>query len=86
MIVGITHAVELGIRRLVVKGDSNLVVQQMNGKFMVKSPNIRTHYVTARNLSRNFDSILFLHVYRNNNTRADELANLGLEHHNLYTK
>jgi len=79
MLIGITHAVEIGIRRLVVKGDSNLVVQQMNGKFLVKSPNIRPLYVSAQNMSRNFDSIHFVHVYRNMNTRADELANLALE-------
>ena len=79
MLIGITHAVEMGIRRLVVKGDSNLVVQQMNGKFLVKSPNIRPLYVSAQNMSRNFDSINFIHVYRNMNARADELANLALE-------
>jgi ribonuclease HI len=79
MIVGIKRAVEMGIRRLVVKGDSNLVVQQMNGKFRVNADHIKPLYATAKNIIRNFDSIQFVHVYRHLNQRADELSNMGLE-------
>ena len=79
MIVGIKRAVEMGIRRLVVKGDSNLVVQQMNGKFRVNADHIKPLHVTAKNIIRNFDSIQFVHVYRHLNQRADELSNMGLE-------
>jgi ribonuclease HI len=79
MIVGIKRAAEMGIRRLVVKGDSNLVVQQMNGKFRVNADHIKPLYATAKNIIRNFDSIQFVHVYRHLNQRADELSNMGLE-------
>ena len=79
MIVGIKRAVEMGIRRLVVKGDSNLVIQQMNGKFRVNADHIKPLHMTAKNIIRNFDSIQFVHVYRHLNQRADELSNMGLE-------
>jgi len=79
MIVGIKRAAEMGIRRLVVKGDSNLVVQQMNGKFRVNADHIKPLHATAKNIIRNFDSIQFVHVYRHLNKRADELSNMGLE-------
>lgn len=79
MIVGIKRAVEMGIRRLVVKGDSNLVVQQMNGKFRVNADHIKPLHASAKNIIRNFDSIQFVHVYRHLNQRADELSNMGLE-------
>jgi ribonuclease HI len=79
MIVGIKRAVEMGIRRLVVKGDSNLVIQQMNGKFRVNAEHIKPLHATAKNIIRNFDSIQFVHVYRHLNQRADELSNMGLE-------
>lgn len=79
MIVGIKRAVEMGIRRLVVKGDSNLVVQQMNGKFRVNADHIKPLHATAKNIIRNFDSIQFVHVYRHLNQRADELSNMGIE-------
>ena len=79
MIVGIKRAAEMGIRRLVVKGDSNLVVQQMNGKFRVNADHIKPLHATAKNIIRNFDSIQFVHVYRHLNQRADELSNMGLQ-------
>ncbi len=79
MIVGIKRAVEMGIRRLVVKGDSNLVIQQMNGKFRVNAEHIKPLHATAKNIIRNFDTIQFVHVYRHLNQRADELSNMGLE-------
>ena len=79
MIVGISHALDMGIRRLVVKGDSNLIVQQMNGKFRVNAPNMKPLYAKARNICQCFESIQFIHVYRHLNARADELANLALE-------
>jgi ribonuclease HI len=78
MIIGVEEANARGIRRLLVKGDSNLVVQQMNGKFQVKAPGLRKLYARARNCILSFESIAFEHVYRNHNQRADELANLGL--------
>ena len=79
MIVGIKRAMEMGIRRLVVKGDSNMGVQQMNGKFRVNADHIKPLHATAKNIIRNFDSIQFVHVYRHLNQRADELSNMGLE-------
>jgi len=78
MIIGVEEANARGIRRLLVKGDSNLVVQQMNGKFKVKAPGLRKLYTRAQKCTISFESIAFEHVYRNHNQRADELANLGL--------
>tara|TARA_B110000879_G_C11174803_1_gene515413 strand:- start:294 stop:776 length:483 start_codon:yes stop_codon:yes gene_type:complete len=78
MIIGIQRAKELGILNIVIKGDSNLVIQQMNGHFSVKAPHLFKLYNQARNILRDFHSVQFVHVYRHLNTRADELANLGL--------
>ena len=36
-------------------------------------------YTEAKNLSKKFDRIYFKHIYRQFNTRADELANLGID-------
>ena len=78
MIIGIQAAKELGIHNLIIKGDSNLVIQQMNGHFNVKAPHLLKLYNQARNILPFFHSVQFIHVYRHLNTRADELANLGL--------
>lgn len=78
MIIGIEHAKQLGIKKLTIKGDSNLVIQQMNGKFNVTAPHILKLYNQARSILSYFDSVSFIHVYRHFNQRADELANLAL--------
>tara|TARA_B110000879_G_scaffold70135_1_gene97948 strand:+ start:3274 stop:3768 length:495 start_codon:yes stop_codon:yes gene_type:complete len=80
MIIGIEEAKNRGIHKLLVKGDSNLVIQQMNGKFKVKSHNLIKLYLRARKSVESFHSIEFQHVYRTDNKRADELANISLTH------
>ena len=80
LIRGLERAVEIGIRRLTVKGDSKLIIEQMKGAYQVKSANLMLHYSKAKKLASltNFDKIDFIHVYRNENKRADELSNQGL--------
>ena len=52
----------------------------MKGNYKVNSPNLLKLYKKAKELllKGNFESIDFIHVYRNENKRADELSNLGL--------
>ena len=40
LIIGLEEAVRLKIIKLIVKGDSLLVIKQMKGEYKVKSPNI----------------------------------------------
>lgn len=77
--VGLSKAIELGIKELEVYGDSNLVVQQLNKKWKVKSDNLREIFNKCCNLIEKFDSITFQHVLRKYNKRADELANKGID-------
>uniref|UniRef100_A0A6C0DKZ1 RNase H type-1 domain-containing protein n=1 Tax=viral metagenome TaxID=1070528 RepID=A0A6C0DKZ1_9ZZZZ len=79
LIMGLSRANELGIKELLVMGDSELIIKQMKGEYKVKSVNIIEHYLKAKTLSRLFDNIKYEHIYRKDNTRADELANLGLQ-------
>jgi ribonuclease HI len=78
MIMGLSKAAELGIKNLLVMGDSQLVIKQMKGKYKVKSPNMIELNSKAKNISGIFNKIIYEHIYRKDNTRADELANLGL--------
>jgi len=80
LIRGLERAVEIGIRRLTVKGDSKLIIEQMKGNYQVKSANLMLHYSKAKKLASltNFDKIDFIHVYRKENKRADALSNQGL--------
>jgi ribonuclease HI len=76
---GLIYAVENNIVCLDVKGDSNLVIKQIKGEYKVKSENIQTIYKNTKELCSQFEQITFEHVYRKDNKRADELANLALE-------
>lgn len=76
---GLQYALQNNIYNLHVKGDSNLVIKQINGEYKVKSENIQTIYQNTKELCTKFQQITFEHVYRKDNKRADQLANLGLE-------
>jgi len=79
LILGLRKAVELKIKSLDVRGDSDLVIKQMKKVYKVKSPNIYPLYLEANDIAKTFDKIEFTHVYRANNKRADELSNDGLD-------
>lgn len=76
LIMGLEEAFNRNIKNINVEGDSQLVINQLNGKFQVKSQNLIDLYTRAKLLSNSFDSITFTHIYRTKNQRADELANL----------
>lgn len=78
LVLGLAEANNRGIQNLVVKGDSKLVIEQMKGKYQVKAPNLIPLYKQAKQYSATFITIDFIHVYRNENKRADELSNQGL--------
>jgi len=78
LICGLEEAVRQNIKQLSVKGDSELVIKQVNGVYKVKSPSMIPLYTRVKELQKNFERIEFVHVYRDKNKRADELSNDGL--------
>ncbi len=62
-----------------IRADSELVVRQMSGKYKVKHPKLRALWVEAQELSKSFESFAIHHVPREENARADELANQALD-------
>jgi len=61
--------------------DSNLLVNQMNGQWRVKHPNMKPLWRKAVELKEKFDKITFSHVPRTNKyiQKVDELANIKLD-------
>jgi len=76
---GLRSALELGIKELLVCGDSLLVIKQISGQYKVKSPNLLQIYEECKELSKQFEQIEFRHVYRDSNKRADKLSNDALD-------
>ena len=78
LIFGLENAVRMGIIKLDVKGDSMLVIQQLSGKYKVKNPKMIQLFAEAKQHEKNFVTITYEHVYRDENKRADELSNVFL--------
>ena len=78
LIMGLNKAVELKINNLVVKGDSELIIKQMNGEYKVSAANLKYVNDTAKKLEKQIVKICYKHIYREKNTVADRLANEGL--------
>jgi len=75
LLLGLQQAINMNIKKLLVKGDSLLVINQMTGKYKCNSENIFGLYEKAKELEKHFVQIHYLHVLRNLNKRADELSN-----------
>jgi len=78
LIIGLEEAVRQQVDTLAVKGDSLLVIKQMQGAYQVKSPSLLPLYNRARALVKQIKSVTFAHVYRADNKRADALSNEAL--------
>lgn len=69
---------------LVVQGDSEFVVRQLQGKYKVKSPNISGLHKEVTSLLQGLQSRpVFEHIPRSLNFRADELSNLAVDASNI---
>ncbi|HZC69688.1 MAG TPA: bifunctional RNase H/acid phosphatase [Jatrophihabitans sp.] len=79
LIAGLTAAAELGARRVAVRMDSKLVVEQMNGNWQVKNAALRDLHRAAVELRRQFDEVTFEWVPRERNQLADRLANVAMD-------
>ena len=77
LIEGLKMACARNIRRLVVRADSLLVVNQVRGTFKVKSAGLRLLHAKALDLLDQLHSPPVEHVPRKYNGRADGLAKEG---------
>ena len=79
LIEGLRAAKALGIRRLCVEGDSELVVQQIMGKFKVRDKRMKVLHAEAIELKGSFPEFEIRHVKRALNSAADAMANQALD-------
>lgn len=72
-------ALENGVRRLRVVSDSELMVQQMKGRYKVSSPVLRPLWEKARSRAAQLDQFEIRHTLRAGNQEADQLANQAMD-------
>jgi len=79
LITGLEKAIELGAKRIVVRGDSELIIRQMLGQYRVKNADLKELHEEAQSLYRQFSDARIEHNYRDKNELADRLANLAMD-------
>jgi ribonuclease HI len=70
-------AISLGIKRLLVYGDSVVVINQVNKSWDRTRENMDAYCLEVRKLENKFYGLEFHHVIRDNNVAADVLSKLG---------
>ncbi|CAL8992966.1 unnamed protein product [Prunus brigantina] len=63
--------------RVLVYGDSQLVINQLTGDYQCTSENLALYYVTALNTADQFSRISFVHIPRAENYEANEMAQVA---------
>ncbi|XP_008223469.1 PREDICTED: uncharacterized protein LOC103323260 [Prunus mume] len=76
-IMGMSTAREMGVERIKIIRDSNLVLSQLHGNFAVKEPILGPYHTAAERLVRSFKQVVLEHIPGVTNRYADALATLG---------
>jgi ribonuclease HI len=79
LITGLEEARKLGAKKIIIRGDSELIIKQMRGEYRVKNPDLQDLYHEAQTLLRDFDEAKIEHNLRHKNETADKLANLAMD-------
>jgi ribonuclease HI len=74
---GLRLAISSGIKRLLVYGDSAVVINQVNKSWDRNKENMDAYYLEVRKLENKFCSLKFHHVIRDNNVAANVLSKIG---------
>ena len=76
---GLERAGELGATDVLLRSDSQLLINQLTGRYRVKSPHLQPLHRRLRELVGAFERVRFEHVPRERNGEADRLANEGVD-------
>jgi ribonuclease HI len=78
---GLERARDLGIDKISLFSDSQLVVNQMNGIYKVKNQELAPLHQDVKSLAESFEKITFTYVPREHNKIADSEVNRILDEH-----
>ncbi len=79
LLKGLQKSAELGIRKLNVFMDRELVIKQLNGLYKIKNQDLLPLYNQIKDLADSFEEISFAHVPRAMNKEADGEVNRILD-------
>jgi ribonuclease HI len=74
LIFGLSVALSLGIRQLLVKGDSQLIIKKVRGECSCNEPRLAAYLLHVRKLEKDFTALELQHNPRADNSAADDLS------------
>jgi ribonuclease HI len=77
LVNGLRIAIELGVRRLDARGDSQLVIDQVMKNSHCRDPKMEAYCDEVRRLEDKFHGLELNHIARRYNETADELAKIA---------
>ena len=86
LLIGLQSASNIGIKHLLIEGDSQLVILQSEGKWKVKNEALKIFHTQVRGLLDTFEFVAIRHIYRDNNKYADKITNDVLKSRKSYYK
>lgn len=78
LLFGLQTAVKMGITRIIIEGDSQLVVFQVSRKWNVNNEHLKMYHTNIQTLLSNFEYVGIRHVLRAYNKVADALTGEGI--------
>jgi ribonuclease HI len=78
LVNGLRIAIELGVRRLDARGNSQLVIDQVMKNSHCRDQRMEAYYDEVRRLENKFHGLELNHIARRYNETADELAKIAL--------
>ena len=79
LIMGLQSVLELDCGKVEIYLDSQLIVRQIQGSYKVKHPTLKPLFIQVNALLAKINSWTVAHVPREQNKRADALANKGID-------
>lgn len=79
LIQGLKMAQRYQPNRLICHLDSELIVRQLSGQYQVKMATLKPYYDEIKELVTELPDVVFVHVPREDNYRADALVNQALD-------
>ena len=76
---GLRRAADLGASVVHLRSDSQLLIEQLTGRYKVKAAHLRPLFAEVMALAGRFDRVTYEHVPRERNREADRLANEGVD-------
>ena len=81
LIEGVLWASRLHLSQLIIVGDSKLIIKQVTGEYSIRNHRLRTLHKRVHTLLDSCDGleVVCMHIPRNDNQLADNLANDAIE-------